>query len=188
MRCSEPQLRGEKWLTFKTTSLPLFRTLRVGGPLKEYTPFKPFGEQKRWLLVTPEVEDLLKGRASRGLFPHVNAELLIGRYAAGHLVTVSRQLTEERPNLEQLVGFDEVWALCPRIPRPGWRILGRFYERDVLVLLRPWEKAKLAGHYPEAAAQVISDWERIFGDQPPHRGSDIADYLSGVLKNVDEAI
>lgn len=175
-------------MTFKTTSLPLFSAIRPGGPLREYIPARPLAEQKRWLLVTPEIEDLLTGRARSGIFPNVNAELLIGRYALGHLLTVSRQKTAEKPDLEQLVGFNEVWALCPRVPRPGWRILGRFYEKDVLVLLRPWEKERLFKHYPQAAAETEADWIKIFGSRPAHTGKDIGDYLSGVFKDVDEKI
>jgi hypothetical protein len=175
-------------LTFKTTSLPLFSAIRPGGPLREYIPARPLAEQKRWLLVTPEIEDLLTGRTLSGIFPNVNAELLIGRYAAGHLLTISREKTKKKPDFEQLVGFNEVWALCPRMPRPGWRILGRFYEKDVLVLSRAWEKKKLFGHYTEAAAEIEADWIKILGNQPAHTGNDIGDYLSGVFKDVDEKI
>jgi hypothetical protein len=175
-------------LTFKTTSLPLFHAIRPGGPLREYLPARPQGEQKRWLLVTPEIHDLFGGKIHAGIFPDVNTELLVGRYAAGHLLTVSRQKTTKKPDLEQVVGFDEIWALCPRIPKPGWRILGRFYERDVLVLLRPWEKTKLFRNYPQAAADVTVDWIKIFGDRTPHTGTGIGDYLSGVFKDVDETI
>jgi hypothetical protein len=139
-------------------------------------------------LVTPAIEDLLTGRTLSGIFPDVNTELLIGRYAAGHLLTVSREKTDKKPDLEQLVGCNEVWALCPRVPRPGWRILGRFYEKDVLVLLRPWEKKKLFGHYPEAASEIEADWIKIFGNRATHTGNDIGDYLSGVFKDVDEKI
>jgi hypothetical protein len=140
------------------------------------------------LLVTPHIEDLLRGHTDFGVFPDREAEVLIGRYAAGHLVTVSRQKTEEKPDIEQIVDAAEVWALCPRRPKPGWRILGRFYDKDVFIALRAWDKTKLFGHYPEASAEVITDWKAMFGDHAPHSGKDVSDYLSGVTKDVDETL
>ena len=83
------------------------------------------------------------------------------------------------------MGHDEVWALCPRKPPPGWRILGRFYERDVFVALRAWDKHRLFSNYALAATEVIEDWRTLFGEQPAHRGTNLTDYLSGVVNDVD---
>lgn len=173
-------------MTFNTTSLPLWRAIRQQKALLEYVPMSPLSDQRRWLIVTPYIHDLLRGQTQVGEFPDVAAEILISRYAAGYLVTVSRQLTEEHPDIEQIVDADEVWAFCPRRPRPGWRILGRFYEKDVFIALRPWDKVKLAGNYGQACAEVIKDWGSLFGPQPPHAGNSVADYLSGVTKDVDQ--
>jgi hypothetical protein len=173
-------------LTFNTTSLPLVRALRE-KTLLERIPLKPVGEAKRYILVTPEIAALLDGRALFGAFPSLAAEKLIGRFSAGYLVTVSRKVTRLKPDIERIVGFEEVWALCVRTPRPGWRILGRFYERDVFVALRPWEKNHLITKYPEAAREVIDDWQRLFGPRVvPQRSGSVNEYLSGVVRDVDE--
>ncbi len=166
----------------------MIQALRVRKDLKEYKPRQPHAEQIRWLLVTPQIEDLLRGRTEFGVFPEREAEIVIGRYAAGHLLTVSRQITEERPDIEQVVGADEVWALCFRRPRPGWRLLGRFYQRDIFVALRAWDKHELSGKYDEAAAEVVGDWKTMFGDHPACTGNSISEYMSGVLKDVDETL
>ena len=174
-------------MTFNTTSLPLWRALG-NKRLLEREPRKPLGDPKRHLLVTPEVDQLLDGRIHYGIFPAVSAEKLIGVFSAGQLVTVSRQLTKRKPDVEQIVGHDEVWALCFRKPIPGWRLLGRWYEKDVFVAFRPWDKKRLFGKYKEASQEVIEDWKELFSDRPPHQGQNVSDYLSGVFRDVDEVI
>jgi len=128
----------------------------------------------------------LDGHVLLGVFPDVGAETLIGKFSAGWLVTVSRKITKRRPDVEQIEGYDEVWALCARKPPPGWRVLGRFYEKDVFVALRPWAKRDLFGKYPQAAQEVVDDWAELFGAQHPHRGNALGDYLSGVFEDVDK--
>jgi len=136
--------------------------------------------------VTPEVDALLDGHVQSGLFPDVAAEKLIGIYCAGQFLTVSRELTKKKPDVEQLVGFDEVWALCPRKPPPGWRLLGRWYEKGVFVALRAWDKNRLAANYPAAAQEVIEDWRQLFGTRAAHSATSIEDYLDGVFRDVDQ--
>lgn len=139
------------------------------------------------MLVTPEIDALLDGRLALGEFPDWEAERLIARFSAGWLVTVSRRRTRQRPDLERLDGFDEIWALCPRKPRPGWRLFGRFYEPGVLTCLRAWPKDRLIGRYHEAAAAVVNDWCELFGDRPAHSGPQLGDYLGGGLfRDVDQ--
>jgi hypothetical protein len=173
-------------LTFNTTSLRLMRALR-DGKLLERAPLRPLGsEQKRHLLVTPEINNLLDGRAQFGEFPDVDAEHLIGRFVAGYLLTVSRQKTKAKPDIEQIVGPVEVWALCLRRPRPGWRILGRWHKQGVFIALRAWEKGKLAQNYSKAAQEVIDDWRRLLREEPVHTGASVEDYVGGVHRDVDE--
>jgi hypothetical protein len=175
----------EGQLTFNTTSLPLWSTLQNKSIL-ERLPLKPAGDQKRHLLVAPEIDALLDGHMFYGLFPDICADRLIATYSTGWLVTVSRKITKRKPDIERIEGYDEVWALCPRRPPPGWRILGRFYEKDTFVALRAWEKNRLFRNYSQAAREVIEDWEALLGEQPPHRGTSVGDYLSEVFRDVDE--
>lgn len=171
-------------MTFNTTSLPLRRALRehrllVREPMKPRIPVT----EERYLLVNPEIDAMLDGHIHRGNFPALASERLVGIFSAGHLLTVTRRMPrkKERPELEQIVGHDEVWALCVRLPVPGWRLLGRWYDKNVFVALRAWDKHKLAKHYPEAAADVIEEWQHEFGAQPVHRGNVLQDYVGGVL-------
>jgi hypothetical protein len=129
---------------------------------------------------------MLDGHLSYGLFPAVRAEILIGIFSAGHLLTVTRRMPRkrERPDLEQVVGQDEVWALCIRVPAPGWRLFGRWYEQNTFIAFRAWDKHRLAGRYAEASQEVIEDWTDEFGAQPVHRGNHLEDYVGGVLNEL----
>lgn len=136
--------------------------------------------------MTPHLDATLDGLPVRGVFPSVPAEILVGIYAAGHRLTVTRRMPgkKDRPDLEQIIDADEVWALCVRKPAPGWRLLGRWYDKNVFVALRAWDKHKLAGHYEEACDEVIADWTEEFGVQTPHRGNNLNDYVGGVLNEL----
>lgn len=94
------------------------------------------------------------------------------------------------PELERLDGMiDDVWALCFRKPRPGWRLLGRFIERDTFIALRAYDRHHIGrlSQYIAAAYGVIEDWERLFGSIDPVRGTEIGHYLSGVWRDVNQA-
>lgn len=174
-------------MTFNTTSISLIELLKskrllVREPLQ---PRSPVTFQRR-VLVTPEIDALLDGHPQVGLFPEAAAEVLIGKFTAGYLVTVSRRKNSKRPDVEQLEGFDEIWALCPRKPPPGWRLLGRFESKGVFVALRAWDKTHLAGKYGIAASQVVEDWEELFKSEEPHSADSVEGYLGGVFIDVDE--
>jgi hypothetical protein len=173
-------------LTFNTTSLPLVRALRR-KQLIQREPMQPRpGGQERHLLVTPQIDALLDGHALYGIFPDRAAETLIGIFCAGYLMTVSRKSTRAKPDLERLERANEVWAFCIRRPAPGWRILGRFYDRGVFIGLRAWDKRELAGKYQQASDEVIEDWTELFGAQTPLRGRTVDEYVGGIVRDVDE--
>jgi hypothetical protein len=140
---------------------------------------------RRSLLVTPQIDALLDGHIEFGVFPDFHAERFVGIFSAGQLMTVSRRITRRKPDIEQVEGADEVWALCIRTPRPGWRILGRWYEPDVFVALRAWDKARLARNYRTACEEVIEDWNDLFADHIPFSAVDVGHYIGGVYRNVD---
>ena len=171
-------------MTFNTTSLPLRRALR-DKKLLVREAFKPRSEtQSRYLLVDPRIDGLLDGHIYKGIFPAVEAEKLIGIFSAGFLLTATRRKTARKPDVEQIEGYDEVWALCPRKPKPGWRILGRFHAQGVLIALRAWDKRSLFNNYAKAAQEVIDDWNDM-GLEPPHTGATVGDYLGGVVRDAD---
>jgi hypothetical protein len=174
-------------LTFNTTSLSLQRAIER-RQLIERNPIRPraLGPNVRHLLVVPDIDALLGGRTKVGVFPDASAEILIGKFCAGFLICASRKKTKRKPDVEQLEGFDEVWALCPRVPRPGWRILGRFFDRGVFIALRAWEKGRLFSHYDQAAKEVISDWESLFASQRPYSATSVQEYLGGVTRDCDQ--
>lgn len=157
-------------------------------PLKivERKPIRSVGGAVRRLSVSTEVADLLDGRAHPYSFPALEAERMIGIFCAGHYITISRKKSNLRPDLEMLEGYDEVWSFCLRRPVPGWRLLGRFYQKDHLVLLKGWDKSQLAKQYDKAAADVIDDWRALTGTGVAHSGEWYSGYLGGVIRDADE--
>jgi hypothetical protein len=172
-------------LTFNPTFLSLERALREGA-LVRWPPERPLtADSKRELFAQPELLDLLKG-IPRGKFPDRECEKLIGIFCAGYLITVSFKKQDDGADMKRLEGFDEVWALCPRKPRPGWRVFGRFVQPGCFVAFSAWDRHALHNRFGEAAADVINRWRVIFDQQEPYRGSVAADYLTGVCKHAGE--
>jgi hypothetical protein len=150
---------------------------------------RPKADQVRRLIVRPEMDLLLKGAKPETGFPHYKADFLFGTYAAGYLVTVSLiGNSKAKPDLERLEDLDEVWALCFRKPRPGWRFLGRFAQRNQFIGLRAYDRHALGPKrsYHKKAEQIIDDWKAVLGDLEPLRGKSVSDYLSGVWRDVDQ--
>jgi hypothetical protein len=141
----------------------------------------------RALVVTPNVADHLDGKKINSGFPDAAAETIVARYLAGHLMTVSRKSAAD-VELERLENVDEMWSLCFRRPRPGWRLLGRFLERDLFIGLRIYDRNVLGNipNYTKLATDTIGDWKEKFGAIEPIRSTDLADYLSGVYRDADQ--
>jgi hypothetical protein len=142
------------------------------------------------LLVTPIIADLLSGKDISSGFPDYAADTIVGRYTAGHLVTVSLlgDPDKRKPDLERLENVHEVWALCFRKPRPGWRILGRFVQRDMFVGLRAYDRHVLGkkSNYAKNAKAIPNDWTNLLGDAPVLFAATAGEYLSGVHRDVDQ--
>jgi hypothetical protein len=172
-------------LTFSATSLKRQRALRLG--FVERVPLRPLANPARSLLLKPEIRDILDGSDVRLGFPHREADKIVGRYVAGYLLSVTRKSAEDA-DLEQLEDLDDVWALCFRRPRPGYRVLGRFLERDMFVGFRLYDRHTLDGKkvYTARAAEIIHDWKRDFGSIDPLRSKDLTAYLGGVFRDVDQ--
>lgn len=121
-------------------------------------------------------------------FPDFSADEIIGRFVAGHMMSVSRQRREwpknQAPTLERLEGIEDVWMLCFRKPPPGWRLLGRFLCKDVFVGLVLIEKKDLFGKYEEFSGKVIAEWEDLFEVQPV-KSDEISENLGHVWIDKD---
>jgi hypothetical protein len=144
-------------------------------------------EPERGILVTSEIKAIIAGDPPVQGFPHLCANLIIGRFIEGHYLLISRKSAKDC-DLEQLEDVDEVWALCFRKPRPGWRLLGRFIERNTFIGLRLCDRKELGfrPNYEREAASVIEDWITCFGSNDPLRGVDFGQYVGGHYKDVDK--
>ncbi len=171
-----------------------------GGLLIQRLPLRDGAVESRQVFVTTKISEALDGKDGNVAgFPWTQADVLIGKFCAGQLVKVA--LTSKKdgkfikrgrygwPEIERMDGVDEVWILCIRKPQPGWRILGRFLRKNCFIGLELHDAHDL--HKPDdaynnAAQKVIEVWNVVFGQQEPHRGKQIDDYMSGVWIDVNE--
>jgi hypothetical protein len=169
-------------LTFNSTSLH-DGLLREAG-FVERTPLRPIQEKRRIFLI-PEIDHFLT--TNDPYFPRATAEATMLRFRAGFLITVSRKMGVHKPDLEKLVGPDEVWVLCFRSPRPGGRLLGRFLEKDIFVGLGIYLREDLGGaEYELAAANAVNQWAALLGPAQPIRSDDLDDYISATYRDMDD--
>ena len=171
-------------MTFNATFLSLERAL-ANNRLVRRMPVRPDSEDSsRVLFVLPELTSIL-GSGALSRVSDVEWEVPIRSFCIGAMLTVSFRKNRNRPVIERLADYDEVWAMCARKPKPGWRLLGRFLHPDCFIGLAAWPKGELFGRYDEAAADVIRLWGEIFGLQEPWRGNRPADYLTGAWHDLD---
>jgi hypothetical protein len=149
----------------------------------------------RGILCAPTVNVQISGQDPNHGLPALGIAVTIGQFIRGHSLVVSRRRTprkwkRSKIQLEQLEGFDEIWILCYRNARPGWRLLGRFLEQDALAVFRVKDKRDIGNDYSVAVEEVLSDWNDHLGtDRPCGRAdADLPTYISGVHYNVDEEV
>lgn len=176
-------------MTFNSTYLHL-GTAVANGQLIERHPIK--GETPlRRLFVTPNVANVLDGQAvPDGGFPEAEAIVVMDSFMKRWNMFVTLTYKKRaRPDLERLDDLDEVWAMCFRKPRPGWRLLGRFVQKDSFVGLGLYDRRDLStrAKYVSAATQAIVDWKAIFGGLAPLNGQGPDDYLSVPFLDLNES-
>lgn len=149
---------------------------------------KPRGPDKRFLYVTPQIDQQLNGQPRHPMLSTYHAEQVIGIYLAGHLINASLRPPPKGIDvqLERLVNVSEVWALCFRKPGNGWRILGRFLEPMVLIALCSHSRDELNGWptYTKFANQTAAEWTKILPGEQPYGGRDVSDYIGYLVQDV----
>ena len=90
---------------------------------------------------------------------------------------------------ERLEGVGEIWGACFRKPKPGWRLFGRFVAKDTLVLSVGFDRLTLASasNYQSLAVASAQDLNARFPALPTHSGGAAADYIGGLIYDMDEA-
>lgn len=134
-------------------------------------------DRKRGLLVTPEINVLLKGDSTEPWFNRGKATGLLYRFIKGGRLRVSRERGRAKADLRQMVDGDEVWEVCFRYGafKSGARLLGRFKDKDLflgtrLVRRRPWDSAELA--------EAVRVWKAMLPHSNPIRDRELSAYLS----------
>jgi hypothetical protein len=173
-------------LTYNATSLKISAAVKAGLVL--HAPLRPLPARQRAILVTANVEVKLQGKDEHCGLSSLGMAEVVGRFIGGHVLTVSRKCAKRRNNvdLEQLEELPETWGLCYRRPRPGWRLFGRFLERDVFVGLRLDDRHDIGSNFAKVAHDIKDDWANTFGKVSPLLGARVEDYISGAYYDVDQ--
>jgi hypothetical protein len=149
-------------------------------PLKE-------SEKKRWLYVTPEVAELLNGTLhAQTVFPSIEADLAIGRYCKGLIVSVTDKPNVAKADFKLLSNLDQAWVMYFPGPGAGWRLFGRFARNNHFVGLSCYAREECAPKsvYDLRARDMIADWESRFV-APPLKASEWSDYVGGYIREKD---
>jgi hypothetical protein len=181
-----PYILAQK-LTFNATHLNLERAVREGR-LIDRSELEPGFVARRKLYVTPDVSSLLDGSGAAG-FPTAEAKVRIHDYLAGWLVLAALGTCpkDARPDFCRLRDVDEVWEFCFRKPRPGWRIFGRFFQKDVFIGLVAFDAHDLhrdrQGHV-NGAQKAIVEWDTVFPTDQAFWADSLGEYFGGVVRDV----
>ncbi len=88
--------------------------------------------------------------------------------------------------IERLEDVGDIWAFCFRKPKPGWRLFGRFIERDAFVAVAGYDRHDLVGgNYSALAMSAIADLDARFPQLPVHTGAALQDYITGPMLDMD---
>lgn len=162
--------------------------MKLAG-LVEHQLLKPLDErdQKRWVLVTKEIDEILSGQGDPSLFfPSYDADAVIGRFCKGWIVSVTSD-KDGKTDFKKLKNHDEAWVMMFRGPAEGWRLFGRFAKKNLFVGLALWPRGDCVpwAMYQQRATDMIADWE---GRWPaaPLRSDKCEDFLSWPFDDRDE--
>lgn len=147
-------------------------------------------ELKRHLFVTEEIFRTLNGGPTSTLFMDGKARAEITDFISGRMTVMSRQRRKwkntDKPQLVQIVGHDEVWELCFREPRPGWRLFGRFIDQGAFVGFEFHDKNVIGNNYNDIAKRVVEAWGVKFPGLDPVRSVHADGYAGFNVRDIDE--
>lgn len=145
----------------------------------EHKLLRPLGENEktRWLYVTQELETLLRGQSGDNQFPSTDADVVVGRFCKGHIVSVTAK-PSGKADFKRLSGLDEAWTMTFPGPGSGWRLFGRFARKNIFVglICLPRDACAPRAIYDAKAAEMIAGWESKWA-APPLRRASLIEYL-----------
>ena len=162
--------------------------MKLAG-LVEHQLLRPLAErdQKRWLLVTTDIETTLSGAGDPALgFPSIDADAVIGRFCKGWIVSITRE-PEGKADFKKLNDHDEAWVMNFRGPAEGWRLFGRYARKNLFVGLHLWPRGDCVpwAMYQQRATDMIANWGTRWTNAPL-RSDNYGDFLSDPWDDRDD--
>jgi hypothetical protein len=71
----------------------------------------------------------------------------------------------------------EVWEMRVRFVEPELRVLGRFADQDIFVVMHPYEWKDVKGKWKAAKLRCQEEWSKLFPGTSPVFGRTIHDYI-----------
>lgn len=142
-------------------------------------------DQQAWrlraLMLEPRIVKVLSGAEPMPGFNHSKANALMTRFVRNLPMHVGMSRARDGAAIKRLEGGDEVWSLCIRHQGPGgkgWRILGRFAERDFFVGLLHAPRICLNDPMEQMLFATVAEmWAAKFPGLEPLRSNDVSDYM-----------
>ncbi|MEO1169676.1 MAG: hypothetical protein AAFW97_13295 [Pseudomonadota bacterium] len=112
-------------------------------------------------------------------FPVTGFEEQLAVFCAGWQSTITRN-PRKKSDFKLLKDVDEIWAFACRKPGNGWRIFGRFVDKDLFVSLTAHSRNDLADfeNYTALAKAAGELWDKLLPDCTPLRAASNAAYMT----------
>jgi hypothetical protein len=141
---------------------------------------------KRQLWVTPEIANVLDGNKPSTGFPHVTADAIVTRIVAGHSVNVTSRREKTGTTFKRFSEAEGVWSVIFPKPPPGFRLLGRFVEKDLFVGLNLQSRDDLGGsRYAAEISRTAEAWNALIPAVPYIDDGDVSAFLSEPYYDAD---
>lgn len=157
------------------------------GRLFQLTPMMPgsSGAVPREMYVSQEIKSLIDGPWQDDDWERRCGSLRadLERFVQGGMIPVAERpmLRGKTSYMRQLFRWrEEVWEIRSRDPQPGIRVLGRFADTDIFIVLTWWFRAELGGpgnrRWRDAIVGCKTQWTHLFPTYQPKTSGGTDDY------------
>jgi hypothetical protein len=148
--------------------------------------------EQRMITMLPDLHDWLTKPAKQAALQRTKAEARahFGEFVKGAHVDDCRFMKRVEDRRMTPPDFShEVWSVSPRFSEPQYRFFGTFVTRDWLLVVSKQERAALDGHqnrWHQEISKVLRIWKSLFGNDLPHSGPQLRDYISMNAEHCDD--
>jgi hypothetical protein len=155
-------------------------------------PFRGQEGERRMLTLVPDLHGwLLKSVSSQALIKvKAQTRAHFGQFIKGEPVDdchFMKRIEDRRHNPPDF--NHQVWAISPRFDPPQYRFFGAFVTRDWFLVCAKQSRDRLDEHenrWHEEIDKALRTWRHFFGDELPHGGNQLRDYIHHNASHCDD--